>query len=100
MKPHLHMRIVVVAPPAGVAFAVQRGRSELLAPSAVTSGSLIFEFSVSVTDTTQPRLTGLFTHGRPLDALCTSTQAPTPVNRIHAGRAGRRSRSVESPHLS
>ena len=63
----LRLRFVVVAPPAGVTFAVQRGRADLLAPSRVTSDSLVFEFSVSVADATAqpPRLTGEFTQGPP-----------------------------------
>jgi hypothetical protein len=65
MKTLLHLRIVVVLPPAGVTFAVQRGRCDLLAPSSVTPESLVFEFPVSVADATSrpPRLTGEFAQG-------------------------------------
>lgn len=63
----LQLRIVVVAPPAGVTFAVPRGRADLLAPSKVIANSLVFEFPVSVADTTAepPRLTGEFMQGPP-----------------------------------
>lgn len=63
----LWLRIVVVVPPAGVTFAMQRGRTDLLAPVRVASDSLVFEFPVSVADATAqpPRLTGEFTQGTP-----------------------------------
>jgi len=67
MKPVLMLRIVVTRPPIGVEFAVQRGRSDLLAPAEVTSDATTFEFPVSVADTTAnpPRLTGEFAQGPP-----------------------------------
>ena len=60
MNPPLQLRLVVVAPPAGVAFAVQRGRTALLAPVRVAADALIFEFAVTVADaSSEPvRLTG------------------------------------------
>ena len=67
MKPVLMLRIVVTRPPIGVEFAVQRARSDLLAPAEVTSDATTFEFPVSVADTTAnpPRLTGEFAQGPP-----------------------------------
>ncbi|WP_147300558.1 DUF5990 family protein [Lysobacter silvisoli] len=67
MKHLLQLRLIVTAPPAGVAFAVQRGRSELLAPSAATAESLVFDFPIAVADATSdpPRLTGEFAQGPP-----------------------------------
>ena len=67
MKPLLMLRIVVIRPPIGVEFAVQRGRSDLLAPVEVTPEATTFEFSVSVADSTvnPPRLTGEFAQGPP-----------------------------------
>ena len=67
MKTSLHLRIVVATPPAGVVFAVQRGRHDLLAPSSATPESVAFEFPVSVADagSNPPRLTGEFTQGPP-----------------------------------
>jgi hypothetical protein len=67
MKPLLMLRIVVIRPPLGVEFAVQRGRSDLLAPVEVTPEATTFEFSVSVADSTvnPPRLTGEFAQGPP-----------------------------------
>ena len=45
----LPLRVVVEHPPAGVAFRVQRGKDELLAPSKTTKDALTFDFSVRVT---------------------------------------------------
>lgn len=42
----VHLRILVVAPPPGVRFAVQRGRSELLEPSTEQHDLVQFEFSL------------------------------------------------------
>ncbi|WP_235531855.1 DUF5990 family protein [Pelomonas sp. Root1237] len=44
--PSLRMRIVVVDPPPGVSFAVQRGKSELLAPLAERGETIQFELSL------------------------------------------------------
>ena len=65
MKSLLQLRIVVAAPPTGVAFAVQRGRTDLLVATSTTGDSFVFEFPVSVADTASdpPRLTGEFTQG-------------------------------------
>ena len=67
MKSLLHLRVIVAAPPTGVTFAVQRGRSDLLVPIATTADSLVFEFPVSVADASvhPPRLTGEFAQGPP-----------------------------------
>lgn len=67
MKTLLQLRVVVAAPPTGVAFAVQRGRLDLLVPISTTSDSLVFEFPVSVADVSShpPRLTGEFAQGPP-----------------------------------
>ena len=67
MKPLFMLRIVVIRPPIDVEFAVQRGRSDLLAPVEVTPEATTFEFSVSVADSTvnPPRLTGEFAQGPP-----------------------------------
>ena len=44
----VQIRIVVVAPPPGVVFAVQRGRSALLAPSAGAHEGIQFDLSLRV----------------------------------------------------
>ena len=46
----LRLRIVVLHPPPGVAFAVQRGREELLPPTHATAKELVFELTVRVAD--------------------------------------------------
>lgn len=67
MKTLLQLKIIVENPPVDVAFAVQRGRSDLLGPSSASLHSLVFEFPVLVADTSAqpPRLTGEFTQGPP-----------------------------------
>lgn len=67
MKPTLRLRIVVEAPPPGVVFAVQRGRSEWLAPVAADDAAWTFEFDVAIADaeTEPPRFTGEFAQGPP-----------------------------------
>lgn len=42
----LRMRIIVATPPAGVAFAVQRGQHGLLAPSSQGPSGMVFDFSL------------------------------------------------------
>ena len=44
--PSLALRIVVLAPPAGVRFAVQRGKAALLAPLEQGQGAIAFELSL------------------------------------------------------
>ena len=69
MKPVLSLRIIVVDPPAGVAFALQRDRAELIPATSDSPSRFTFEFTVEVADATKlpPRLVGKFTQG-PADA--------------------------------
>jgi hypothetical protein len=66
----VQIRIVVVAPPPGVRFAVQRGRSALLAPSAEQHALIQFDFSLRV-GTARPgeatNFVGDFAQGPPAD---------------------------------
>jgi hypothetical protein len=59
--------MVVEEPSPGVTFAVQLGRDQLLAPSAVTGKRLVFEFLVRVAPGTSgpPRLLGPAAQGPP-----------------------------------
>jgi hypothetical protein len=61
----LRLRIVVIDPPSGVAFAVQRGRSELLPPARQTSEEMVFDFSVRVADPngSEPNFLGPYAQG-------------------------------------
>lgn len=61
-------RVVVLSPPPGVTFRVQRGRSELLAPSTNSSTSITFDFTLRVGQNVdgQYRLLGPFAQGPPL----------------------------------
>lgn len=64
-QPELPLRIVVVHPPAGVAFALQRGRHELVPPAARSDDALVFELSVRVAERGDgpPNLLGPFAQG-------------------------------------
>lgn len=66
MKQQLKLRIVVLDPPKNAPCMLQRGRSELHAPTKVTAKSIVFDFTVTLADlsTSPPRLTGEFTQGR------------------------------------
>ena len=64
----LSLRISVRHPPRGVAFAVQRGREALLAPSVQTPEVLVFDFTVRIGEApagTSPRFLGPYTQGPP-----------------------------------
>src|SRR5262245_48976188 len=65
MKRQLKFSIVVEDPLAGVTYAVQRGRSDLLAPARATRSELVFEFPLTLADidADPPRLTGEFAQG-------------------------------------
>lgn len=65
MKQPLRLRIVVTEPLPGVQFALQRGKSELVAPTSRIP-ELIFDFSVLADLSSDPlKLTGEFTQGPP-----------------------------------
>ena len=65
MKQLLQLRIVVTEPVPGVHFALQRGKSDLVAPTS-REPELIFDFPVYADLSTDPlRLTGEFTQGSP-----------------------------------
>jgi hypothetical protein len=64
-QPELQLRITMVEPPAGVAFAMQLERSELVQPVKTRADALVFEFPVKVADANSepPRFVGPFTQG-------------------------------------
>nr|AAK28569.1 hypothetical protein [uncultured bacterium] len=65
MKQLLRLRIVVTEPVPGVHFALQRGKSDLVAPTS-REPELIFDFPVHADLSSDPlRLTGEFTQGPP-----------------------------------
>ena len=65
MKQTLRLRIVVTEPIPSVHFALQRGKSDLVAPTS-RGPELIFDFSVLADLSSDPlRLTGEFTQGPP-----------------------------------
>lgn len=65
----LPFRIVILDPPPGVVFRMQRGRSELVPPSAESASALTFDFTLRVADdardNSSPRLLGPFAQGPP-----------------------------------
>lgn len=63
MQPELALRITVVGPPSDVVFALQRGKSELVAPSHATTTQLVFDLTVRVRDEGQPNFLGPFAQG-------------------------------------
>jgi hypothetical protein len=67
MKHEVPIRIIVTAPPAGVAMKVQKGRDELLEPARATDSALVFEFSVFADLRSAPNFLGPYVQG-PKDA--------------------------------
>lgn len=64
----LPFRIIVLDPPRGVVFRLQRGRSELVPPSKETANALTFDFTLRVEpgpEGAPPRLLGPFAQGPP-----------------------------------
>lgn len=62
------LRIVVVDPPAGVGFALQRGHAELVAPHAGASGEWLFDFELRIGKPLadgRPNFLGEFAQGTP-----------------------------------
>lgn len=69
MDRELPLRIVVLRPPPGVTFAVQRGRTGLLAPSAASAEALVFDLGVRVATGKdgRPNFLGPYAQGTPAD---------------------------------
>ena len=63
----MKLRIVVVTPPLGVTFALQRGRFEFVPPASCTPDGLAFDFDVRVGARPDgaPNFLGPFTQGPP-----------------------------------
>ena len=68
-QPELPLRIVVLNPPAGVPFAVQKGRDELVPPSRKTKDEISFDLTVRVAapSAESPNFLGPFAQGTPAD---------------------------------
>jgi hypothetical protein len=69
MERELPLRIYVLRPPQGVTFAVQRGKGELLQPSAVSTDAMVFDLSVRVAEGKdgRPNFLGPYAQGTPAD---------------------------------
>jgi len=66
----MRLRVVVVSPPPGVVFAVQRGRSDLLLPTTQSTESVRFDFELRVGGVLadgSPNYLGEFAQGTPAD---------------------------------
>lgn len=65
MKPQLNFRVIVEEPLAGVTYAVQRGKIDVLAPKRSSRKKLTFEFPMTLADidAEPPRLTGEYAQG-------------------------------------
>lgn len=64
----VRFRIIVLGPPPGVTFRIQRGRSDLLAPSSESAASIAFDFTLRVAPGdagSPPRFLGPFAQGPP-----------------------------------
>ena len=62
------LRIVVLQPPPGVTFAVQRGKSDLTPPTAATDQSIVFDLTVRIgarQANEPPNLLGPYAQGKP-----------------------------------
>jgi hypothetical protein len=66
-KVEVPLRILVLDPPAGVTFAVQRGRDELVEPIGLAAKTITLELTVLASGERKeaPRLTGPFAQGPP-----------------------------------
>ena len=70
MDRELPLRITVLRRPHGVAFAVQRGKAELLEPAAVSTDAMVFDFIVRVAPRKgggAPNFLGPYAQGTPAD---------------------------------
>lgn len=68
MERELPLRIVVTGPPAGVDFAVKRGRDGLLPPTRRTADAIVFDLTVRVGERDgMPNFLGEFAQGTPAD---------------------------------
>ena len=83
----LPLRIVVLRPPTGVRFAVQRGKADLLPPARMSDDEEVFELEVRVAargEGSAPNLLGPFAHGPPADRflyVSSGTSAGQPGSR-------------------
>ncbi len=100
MERELSLRIIVLRPPRGVHFALQRGRSELVEPVRADEEVLVFDFEVRVGERPDgaPNFLGPFAQGTPCGtASSTSVPASARGRRTPTGTGGPRCRSPRSP---
>ena len=93
------LRIVVVNPPLGVEFRVQRGRGDLLLPSESNVTTLAFAFRVRVGAQAdgRPNFLGEYAQGTPTDRFVYVNSGSRGARPAPAGTVGPRSSWAPSP---
>lgn len=86
MDRQLPLRITVVRPPAGVAIQVQRGRTELVPPTAATDDTVTFDFRC---------VSGTSRRTAPHGSSATSAQGPSRGRFVYVN-AGKRAGQADS----
>jgi hypothetical protein len=84
-KQEIPCRIRVVGPPQGVDFRLQRGKAELVAPSQVTDGELVFDLTARVGQGRdgEPNLLGPFVQG-PVGGRFVYVNSGTCAGQLHS----------------
>src|SRR5688500_17206001 len=69
MDPELHLRVILVDPPSGVAFCLQSGREQLVDITRSAGSAITFDFTVRVEAQKdgKPNFLGAFAQGTPSD---------------------------------
>lgn len=84
MKHEIQIRIVVVAPLAGVAMMVQEGKDKLLPPTRSSDDTISFEFPINIDlSSGQPNFLGKFAQG-PKDARFVYVNSGTYAGEHHS----------------
>lgn len=96
MKHEIQIRIVVVAPLAGVSMLVQEGKDKLLSPAKRSDDLLVFEFPINVDLTSgTPNFLGKFAQG-PKDARFVYVNSGTYAGEHYCGWGRRAKLSLMS----
>jgi len=107
-EPELPLRIIIDRPPAGVAWALQRGRHALVPPVSSSAAAMVFELTARVGTTAEgaPNFLGEFAHGTVADRFVYITvgesagQAGSPWKRRAKVRLGTITREMVDAALA